>query len=94
MRYPLRRAAHMPNRPTTIIMPQGGSVQQRARYAVGKTHLAIMLGYLATDKGYKTRFLSTADLMHMLEAAPAQAATVRRRIAANAYKLVIIDNIG
>src|SRR5216684_4040163 len=36
---------------------------------VGKTHLAIALGYLATQKGYKTRFFSAADLVLMLEAA-------------------------
>jgi len=29
---------------------------------VGKTHLAIALGYLATQAGIKTRFLSAADL--------------------------------
>ena len=29
---------------------------------VGKTHLAIALGYLATQAGLKTRFLSAADL--------------------------------
>ena len=39
---------------------------------VGKTHLAIALGYLATQKGYKTRFLSAADLVLMLEAAQRQ----------------------
>ena len=27
---------------------------------MGKTHLAIALGYLATQKGYKTRFFSAA----------------------------------
>jgi DNA replication protein DnaC len=30
---------------------------------VGKTHLAIALGYLATQKGSKTRFFSAADLL-------------------------------
>ena len=39
---------------------------------VGKTHLAIALGYLATQKGYKTRFFSAADLVLMLEAAQRQ----------------------
>jgi DNA replication protein DnaC len=48
---------------------------------VGKTHLAIALGYLATQKGYKTRFFSAADLVLMLEAA-------------QRYKLLIIDEIG
>ena len=39
---------------------------------MGKTHLAIALGYLATQKGYKTRFFSAADLVLMLEAAQRQ----------------------
>jgi IstB-like ATP binding protein len=39
---------------------------------VGKTHIAIALGYLATQKGYRTRFLTTADLVLMLEAAQRQ----------------------
>jgi DNA replication protein DnaC len=39
---------------------------------VGKTHLAIALGYLATRKGYKTRFFSAADPVLMPEAAQRQ----------------------
>jgi DNA replication protein DnaC len=35
----------------------------------GKTHLAIALGYMAAQRGYKTRFFSAADLVLMLEAA-------------------------
>src|SRR3712207_5603701 len=34
---------------------------------VGKTHLAIALGYLATQAGIKTRFTSAADLVLQLE---------------------------
>jgi len=62
---------------------------------VGKTHLAIALGYLATQKGYKTRFFSAADLVLMLEAAQRQG-RYRQVIhrAVNAYKLLIIDEIG
>ncbi len=62
---------------------------------VGKTHLAIALGYLATQKGYKTRFFSAADLVLMLEAAQRQGRyrEVMHR-AVNAYKLLIIDEIG
>jgi DNA replication protein DnaC len=63
---------------------------------VGKTHhLAIALGYLATQKGYKTRFYSAADLMLMLEAAQRQSRyrQVMHR-AVNAYRLLIIDEIG
>jgi DNA replication protein DnaC len=44
---------------------------------VGKTHLAIALGYFATQRGYKTRFFSAADLLLMLEAAQRQAAIGR-----------------
>ena len=62
---------------------------------VGKTHLAIALGYLATQKGYKTRFFSAADLVLMLEAAQRQG-RYRQAMhrAVNAYKLLIIDEIG
>jgi len=61
---------------------------------VGK-NLAIALGYLATLKGYKTRFLSAADLVLMLEAAQRQGRyrEVMHR-AVNAYKLLILDEIG
>jgi DNA replication protein DnaC len=44
---------------------------------VGKTHLAIALGYRATQKGYKTRFFSVTNLVLMLEAAQRQAAIAR-----------------
>ena len=62
---------------------------------VGKTHLAIALGYLATQKGYKTRFFSAADLVLMLEAAQRQGRyrQVMHR-AVNAYRLLIVDEIG
>jgi DNA replication protein DnaC len=36
---------------------------------VGKTHLAIGLGYLATQSGIKTRFITAADLVMQLEKA-------------------------
>jgi len=36
---------------------------------VGKTHLAIALGYLATQSNIKCRFISAADLMIQLETA-------------------------
>ena len=59
------------------------------------THLAIALGYLATQKGYKTRFFSGADLVLMLEAAQRQGRYGQvMHCAINAYKLVIIGEIG
>jgi DNA replication protein DnaC len=38
----------------------------------GKTHLAISLGYLATQKRVKARFITVADLMLQLEVAKSQ----------------------
>jgi DNA replication protein DnaC len=61
---------------------------------LGKTHLAIALGYLAAQKGYKTRFFSAADLVLMLEAAQRQGRYRQAMHRAVAYKLLIIDEIG
>lgn len=38
----------------------------------GKTHLAISLGYLATQKRFKVKFITVADLMLQMEAAKLQ----------------------
>lgn len=62
---------------------------------VGKTHLAIALGYLATQRGWKVRFTTAADLVMLLEAAQRQGRLkeVLHR-AVNIYRLLIIDEIG
>lgn len=62
---------------------------------VGKTHLAIALGYLATQAGIKTRFYSAADLALLLDAAAKQGklGEVMQR-AVNSYRLLILDEIG
>jgi DNA replication protein DnaC len=44
---------------------------------VGKTRLAIALGYLATRKRYKTRFFSAADLVSMFKRCSAEGAIAR-----------------
>lgn len=62
---------------------------------VGKTHLAIALGYRATQAGIKTRFMSAADLLLMLDTATRQGKlgeVLRRTVLA--YRLLIIDEIG
>jgi DNA replication protein DnaC len=62
---------------------------------VGKTHLAIGLGYLATQAGIKTRFITAADLMLALSAAARQgnvAETLKRGVLA--YRVLVIDEIG
>ena len=62
---------------------------------VGKTHLAIALGYLATQANIKTKFISAADLMLLLETAHRQGhyKDSMRRVINNA-RLLIIDEIG
>ncbi len=61
---------------------------------VGKTHLAIALGYRAAQAGIKTRFMTAADLLLMLTTAHVQnnlKAVMHRAI--KAYRLLIIDEI-
>ncbi len=62
---------------------------------VGKTHLAIVLGYLATQRGWKVRFISAADLVLLSESAQRQGRwnEVLHR-AVNIYRLLIINEIG
>ena len=62
---------------------------------VGKTHLAVALGYLATQAGLKTRFITAADLLLQLDTAQRQGRlkqTMQRSI--NGPSLLIIDEIG
>lgn len=61
----------------------------------GKTHLAIALGYRATQCGVKVRFISAADLMLHLESAQRQGRykeVLRRSVLGP--RLLIIDEIG
>lgn len=61
----------------------------------GKTHIAIALGLIAAQKGWKVRFTTAADLVITLEAAYRQGRmkeVMHRAIAAP--KLLIIDEIG
>jgi DNA replication protein DnaC len=62
---------------------------------LGKTHIAIALGYAATQAGYKIRFISAADLLLYLETAKKQDKLKEsmRRITTH-YKLLIIDELG
>jgi DNA replication protein DnaC len=61
----------------------------------GKTHLAIALGYLATQAGMKVRFISAADLMLQLEAAYRQGKykEIMARVVRHP-RLLIVDEIG
>jgi DNA replication protein DnaC len=62
---------------------------------VGKTHLAIALGHLATQAGIRTRFTTAADLMLAMSTALRQnrlAEMLDRAVLS--YRLLIIDEIG
>lgn len=62
---------------------------------VGKTHLAIALGYRAAQAGVKTRFMTAADLLLTLTTAHRQnnlKAVLHRAI--KAYRVLVIDEIG
>ncbi len=62
---------------------------------VGKTHLAIALGYKAVQAGLKTRFVSASDLILQLSTAQRQGkykSVLQRSVIAP--KLLIIDEIG
>jgi DNA replication protein DnaC len=61
----------------------------------GKTHIAIALGYLATQRGWKVRFMTAADLIVTLETAVRQGRLkeVLHRAIGNP-RLLIIDEIG
>jgi len=61
----------------------------------GKTHLAIALGYLATQCGVKVRFITAADLMLQLESAQRQGRykdVMKRSVLGP--RLLVIDEIG
>ena len=62
---------------------------------VGKTHLAIALGYKATQSGIKTRFVSAADLMLQLSASHRLGRLkLYLRRAIQAPRLLVVDEVG
>lgn len=62
---------------------------------LGKTHIAISLGYAATQAGIRVRFTSAADLLLNIETAAQQGKLKDsiRRVAGHS-KLLIIDELG
>lgn len=62
---------------------------------VGQMRMAIALGYLATQRGWKVRFTMAASLVMALEAAQRQGwlkGVLHRAV--NIYRLLVIDEIG
>ena len=62
---------------------------------VGKTHLAVALGYRATQAGFRTRFITAADLLMQLTTALRrnQLEEAIKRVT-KPYRLMIIDEMG
>lgn len=62
---------------------------------VGKTHIAIALGYAATQRGIRVRFVSASDLLLNLEIAATQdrLKEALNRVASHS-RLLIIDELG
>ena len=62
---------------------------------VGKTHLAVALGYRATQAGFRTRFIAAADLLMQLTTALRrnQLEETIKRIT-KPYRLLIVDEMG
>jgi DNA replication protein DnaC len=62
---------------------------------VGKTHLAVALGYRATQAGFRTRFITAADLLMQLTTALRrnQLEDTIKRIT-KPYRLLVIDEMG
>ncbi|WP_339806987.1 IS21-like element helper ATPase IstB [uncultured Marinobacter sp.] len=61
---------------------------------VGKTHLAIGIGYKAVEAGYRVMFRNALDLVEELELAEMKGELKKRVSALAKYDLLIIDELG
>lgn len=61
---------------------------------VGKTHLAIALGYRAVEAGYKVSFVTMANLMHCLKTQEISRKSKGKMNRVLSSSLVIIDELG
>ena len=60
----------------------------------GKTHLALALGLVACQKGYRVRFTTTAAMVHELIEARDEKRLLRFQKQLASYELLIVDELG
>ena len=60
----------------------------------GKTHVALALGLVACQKGYRVRFTTTAAMVHELVEARDEKRLLRYQKQMAGYELLIVDELG
>lgn len=75
-------------------VPQKQNVIFMGPPGTGKTHLALSIGYVACQKGYKTLFTTAMNLINTLSASLADNSFLKAMKTFTAPRLLIIDELG